>query len=674
MTFYAVNQPFQLFYDLNGNPLENGYIWIGEINQNPITHPITITWDANGLYSAAQPVRTLSGYANNNGSASNLYIDSVEHQSYSILIKDKNLNLLYSSNDAKSSFFGSQSIVGTISELQTVTNFNNPIYLLGYSANDDGGEGYFIWDATDHSADIIIDTLMGIFVAPYGSDGSSGCWVRQYDDIISPEWFGAKPGEDSTDAFKLALIIANGRPVVSKKVGHFIISDNIDNGYTGDIISISGATPVNELHTHLIDTNSTSFEVDNAVLTRMSENYTVIECQNCNFVGATDTVSVFNASAKLKQLSNFVIYGTNDAEIGIHVFPVNTKIHDIFIARFGLFGLLTRSGITSSFKNIGFDCNGFNLPESGSATGASTSYGSGCNFKVAANTSPMVYNTIVSSDRPTTFSFKDIFCISSDYYTNNNATVYSGLRALQIHGILSGSLNNVGGYQGAYFVLCTASLNNVHFENYCFQGLTSSDNTPISIYAYDSRLLLSGHFLSNQSVSVPALVENASGSFTHNVAVIKDGIENGKITSVDFLNDSPVRTTQPYMDVQSTPTGGGTTTVTFSNVIAKDPTKFSTKGFAGLVIASLSDFNNINNNSQALYFCGLQFAGSTRKSFGTSLSTHTTLAAGFSADITSIDFDDNGNLLVDITWGTSWNNNTFRVKAGLLGTELTSSH
>jgi len=97
MTFYAVNQPFEIFHDLNGDPLEAGYIWIGEMNQNPITNPIQTFWDSDGYYPAAQPIRTISGYASKNGSPGNLYFSSA-NQNYSILIQDKNEKTLLSRN------------------------------------------------------------------------------------------------------------------------------------------------------------------------------------------------------------------------------------------------------------------------------------------------------------------------------------------------------------------------------------------------------------------------------------------------------------------------------------------------------------------------------------------------------------------------------------------------
>jgi hypothetical protein len=62
MTALSIQPPYPTFTDTDGQPLENGYIWIGTANLNPITNPITAYWDAALTVTAAQPIRTLNGY------------------------------------------------------------------------------------------------------------------------------------------------------------------------------------------------------------------------------------------------------------------------------------------------------------------------------------------------------------------------------------------------------------------------------------------------------------------------------------------------------------------------------------------------------------------------------------------------------------------------------------
>jgi hypothetical protein len=46
MSAISVEPPYPAFADADGQPLEDGYIWIGTVNLNPITNPITVYWDA----------------------------------------------------------------------------------------------------------------------------------------------------------------------------------------------------------------------------------------------------------------------------------------------------------------------------------------------------------------------------------------------------------------------------------------------------------------------------------------------------------------------------------------------------------------------------------------------------------------------------------------------------
>jgi len=81
-----VQSPYQQFFDASGNPLDNGSIYIGEANLNPETSPLVVYWDDAGTLPAAQPIRTLNGYAMRSGTPALLYVNELD---YSILVKDK---------------------------------------------------------------------------------------------------------------------------------------------------------------------------------------------------------------------------------------------------------------------------------------------------------------------------------------------------------------------------------------------------------------------------------------------------------------------------------------------------------------------------------------------------------------------------------------------------------
>jgi len=82
----SIAAPYQYFTDLEGDPLDDGKIYIGVENLNPETDPIQVWADLAGTIPLAQPLRTSLGYITNYGSQVNVFTDSA----YSMTIKDKN--------------------------------------------------------------------------------------------------------------------------------------------------------------------------------------------------------------------------------------------------------------------------------------------------------------------------------------------------------------------------------------------------------------------------------------------------------------------------------------------------------------------------------------------------------------------------------------------------------
>lgn len=93
MSSLSIQPTYPIFTETDGQPLENGYIWIGTANLDPQTNPIPVYWDAALTIPAAQPIRTLDGYLSMNGSPANIYVA----QEYSIRVMNKNGTTVYSS-------------------------------------------------------------------------------------------------------------------------------------------------------------------------------------------------------------------------------------------------------------------------------------------------------------------------------------------------------------------------------------------------------------------------------------------------------------------------------------------------------------------------------------------------------------------------------------------------
>jgi hypothetical protein len=96
MSALSINPPYPVFPDIDGQPLEDGYIWIGTAGMNPISNPIVVYWDAALTIPAPQPIRTIGGFPARAGSPARLYAGS----DYSIQVQNKNGSVVYSSANA----------------------------------------------------------------------------------------------------------------------------------------------------------------------------------------------------------------------------------------------------------------------------------------------------------------------------------------------------------------------------------------------------------------------------------------------------------------------------------------------------------------------------------------------------------------------------------------------
>lgn len=92
MSALSIQVPFPVFQDRDGQPLENGYVWIGEPNLNPQTNPVVAYYDDALTIVAAQPLRTLNGYISRAGTPAQIYIDGVN---FSILVQDSKGSMVY---------------------------------------------------------------------------------------------------------------------------------------------------------------------------------------------------------------------------------------------------------------------------------------------------------------------------------------------------------------------------------------------------------------------------------------------------------------------------------------------------------------------------------------------------------------------------------------------------
>lgn len=86
--------PFTTFADTDGSPLNNGYVYIGTANLNPVTNPISVYWDDAFTQPAAQPLRTLNGFFSRSGTPARVYTAATN---FSMVVNNDKGELVYSS-------------------------------------------------------------------------------------------------------------------------------------------------------------------------------------------------------------------------------------------------------------------------------------------------------------------------------------------------------------------------------------------------------------------------------------------------------------------------------------------------------------------------------------------------------------------------------------------------
>jgi hypothetical protein len=122
---FVVENGYRIFTDLEGQPLDSGYIFIGEDGLNPLTNPQTAYFDE-ALTIPAENIRTSGGYAVYRGSPATIYTLN----DYSILVQDKNQQTVYYNPSVSALEVGPVSL-----DLSTLANGYLPI---GFAAPDTG--------------------------------------------------------------------------------------------------------------------------------------------------------------------------------------------------------------------------------------------------------------------------------------------------------------------------------------------------------------------------------------------------------------------------------------------------------------------------------------------------------------------------------------------------------
>lgn len=129
--------PFEFFTETDGSPLDGGRVYIGAVNQNPKTSPITVYFDSAMAIPAPQPLQTVGGRIVKNGAAAAIYSDKLE---MSVLIENKSgqqVAYIASVGSTASSIGFTQNGTGAVSRAAE-SKLQESISILDFGAVGDG--------------------------------------------------------------------------------------------------------------------------------------------------------------------------------------------------------------------------------------------------------------------------------------------------------------------------------------------------------------------------------------------------------------------------------------------------------------------------------------------------------------------------------------------------------
>lgn len=136
MSAVNVNALYPIFTDIDGQPLEDGYVWIGVTGLEPQANPQTAYWDAALSQVVTQPVRTRGGYPLNGAAIGRLFTAAP----YSIKVQNKRTSTIATDLSASSgSGVGSISFGST--GLTPAVATDGDVVVAGTLAVANGGTG-----------------------------------------------------------------------------------------------------------------------------------------------------------------------------------------------------------------------------------------------------------------------------------------------------------------------------------------------------------------------------------------------------------------------------------------------------------------------------------------------------------------------------------------------------
>lgn len=277
--------PYTAIADIDGSPLDAGFLYFGEYGKGPESYPVEVFWDAEFTMPAAQPIRTRNGYPVRNGSPAKVYLKTVDH---SIVIKNRNgaLVLVDFKNKGWAASFVVDASGKTQQELNEITktlqNFN-PDPTASTSSQ---------LSILDYLQTLPLNTASGAVQTPKGfANGGIIRIPRGRFKFTSPIKLkrGTRIEGESKEATQLICASQNGL---------FVFED--DGGYIPDEISLSNlsiwqdesVTPISGAGLTVAEgayTTAIQFKLENVHIEGTYKGFEAISGIGCTLIGVTTT-------------------------------------------------------------------------------------------------------------------------------------------------------------------------------------------------------------------------------------------------------------------------------------------------------------------------------------------------------------------------------------------------
>ena len=310
MAAVSILPPYPSFFELDGTPLNNGNVYIGDPGVDPQANPETVYWNAALTVTATQPIRTINGYFSNAGTPADVFVNIPD---YSITVRDSagvliftklnyNLALPFTTFDFIPEATGavSRNIVSKVSEIVSVKDFG----AVGDAVTDDTAafvlaealsQNYIYLPAGTYEVTGL--TLLKEYYGPGQIRLNAVLQNRLLDELVSLVTTSRDYYNDSGAANAYILTKAVGRAITSYENGmtaRFIADNagtggattvNIDGRGSRSIVKTGGGNPSsgdisatleNELVYDLANTRFVLQDADSTLLSNIFPAYALI--------------------------------------------------------------------------------------------------------------------------------------------------------------------------------------------------------------------------------------------------------------------------------------------------------------------------------------------------------------------------------------------------------------